>query len=444
MKKTILITSTLFISLILLSLIPSTFYESFGLKSVDLYSDIRKSKGKDSLIARQIFVDSCQEGVTCFEDYSKNKTEKTKFLKAIFNLKNNSINKVRIAYFGDSYIDGDILTAYLRDSLQAKWGGRGVGFIPITSHLNYFRQTIGHTFKGFDNYNMLKQSKFDNNLAAGGFCFIPTEGNYVQFSGVNISPRHKDFHEVNIFYQSNESHNVSVISDNKTEQITLVPSKHIQSYSLKDVNSRKLNLYFPASENLLLYGVSFEDNTGIFLDNFASKGNSGLGLAKITQTNHRFFDSLQSYNLVVLQFGLNVVSANTTKVDWYLKAMKIVIETYKTNYPNATILLVSVPDRSMKKNGAYETMPSIPMLVNGQRKLAQETEIVFYDLFTAMGGENSMVDLVNATPAMANGDYTHLKFNGGKKIANILMGTINYEYEKYVRKNEIDSANVNL
>ena len=89
-------------------------------------------------------------------------------------------------------------------------------------------------------------------------------------------------------------------------------------------------------------------------------------------------------------------------------------------------------------------MPSIPMLVNGQRKLAQETEIVFYDLFTAMGGENSMVDLVNATPAMANGDYTHLKFNGGKKIANILMGTINYEYEKYVRKNEIDSANVNL
>ena len=47
----------------------------------------------------------------------------------------NFINKliygeeVRIAFLGDSFVEGDILTSDLREALQAKFGGRGVGFV---------------------------------------------------------------------------------------------------------------------------------------------------------------------------------------------------------------------------------------------------------------------------------------------------------------------------
>lgn len=40
---------------------------------------------------------------------------------------------VHIAYFGDSFIEADILTGDLRDMLQERYGGCGVGFVDATS-----------------------------------------------------------------------------------------------------------------------------------------------------------------------------------------------------------------------------------------------------------------------------------------------------------------------
>ncbi len=49
---------------------------------------------------------------------------------------------VRIAYFGDSFIEADILTADLREMLQQKYGGCGVGFVTITSMTSGFRPAV--------------------------------------------------------------------------------------------------------------------------------------------------------------------------------------------------------------------------------------------------------------------------------------------------------------
>ena len=51
---------------------------------------------------------------------------------------------VRIAVLGDSFIEGDIITADLREQLQNLCGGRGVGFVPFASPLAKFRGTVLH------------------------------------------------------------------------------------------------------------------------------------------------------------------------------------------------------------------------------------------------------------------------------------------------------------
>ena len=43
---------------------------------------------------------------------------------------------VRIAYFGDSFIEADIFTADLRERFQSEFGGCGVGYVPITSSIS--------------------------------------------------------------------------------------------------------------------------------------------------------------------------------------------------------------------------------------------------------------------------------------------------------------------
>lgn len=55
---------------------------------------------------------------------------------------------VRIAFVGDSFIEGDILVAPFRQALQQRYGGKGVGYVPLTSPVVRFRQSIQQRFEG--------------------------------------------------------------------------------------------------------------------------------------------------------------------------------------------------------------------------------------------------------------------------------------------------------
>jgi hypothetical protein len=75
-------------------------------------------------------------------------------------------------------------------------------------------------------------------------------------------------------------------------------------------------------------------------------------------------------------------------------------------------------------------MEAVPAMRNAQRLIAKETGIAFWDMYEAMGGQNSMIKYVKTTPALAAKDYTHLTFKGGKKLAGSLVKSLLHEAEK--------------
>ena len=79
-------------------------------------------------------------------------------------------------------------------------------------------------------------------------------------------------------------------------------------------------------------------------------------------------------------------------------------------------------------------MPGVKNLIRYQQNIAAESCIAFWNMFEAMGGEGSMAKLVHAKPAMANYDYTHINFRGGKHLAGLLYETIIYGKEQYDRR----------
>ena len=159
-----------------------------------------------------------------------------------------------------------------------------------------------------------------------------------------------------------------------------------------------------------------------------------MGLLSIPQQNLAAFDSLLNYDLIVLQFGLNAVTAKTTNFDGYMHSMKKVLTRLNNAFPGVPVLLLSVSDRSERIQGEYVTMKSIEGLVDAQRTFAYENKLLFWNLFEAMGGENSMAAFVTAHPPLANKDYTHLNFAGGRKIGMSLAKSILYEQKKYGAK----------
>ena len=65
------------------------------------------------------------DGSVAIENYSRG-TSLAKFRQALSEAQNRT---VRIAIIGDSYIEGDIFSSNLRDLLQQRYGGSGVGFM---------------------------------------------------------------------------------------------------------------------------------------------------------------------------------------------------------------------------------------------------------------------------------------------------------------------------
>jgi hypothetical protein len=114
--------------------------------------------------------------------------------------------------------------------------------------------------------------------------------------------------------------------------------------------------------------------------------------------------------------------------------MSKLISSFKLAFPGTPILLLSVSDRSTRRQGEFVTMPVIPLLIKAQERIAFENKLLFWNLFEAMGGENSMASFANAKPALANKDYTHLNFAGGHKIGLSLANSFIHEVEMYKKR----------
>ena len=113
--------------------------------------------------------------------------------------------QVRIAVFGDSFIEADIFTADLREMLQKQFGGCGVGFVTITSMTSGYRPTVRHTFGGWSSHSSNDSVGFDKiQQDISGHYFFPREGAYVQLKGQSKYASRLDTCEVSTFYFLNK------------------------------------------------------------------------------------------------------------------------------------------------------------------------------------------------------------------------------------------------
>lgn len=372
-------------------------------------------------------VDTNEEGVTYIVDYSKGtKHGISTFYRALTGLKEED-NAVRIAFFGDSFIEGDILTSDLRSLLQSEYGGSGVGFVSITSQTNGFRPTVVHSFGGWNSYSATDKSGYKtSNLGIAGHYFTTNQSAYVELRGQKKYGAHLDTCAVSTIYFKNRDQIQLTAKVNNEEPVSFdIPqTEELQAIEVKG-SIGKIRWNAKADSTDLFYGVAMDGDRGISLDNFSLRGSAGHYINTVPKKNMIEFNKLRPYNLIVLQYGLNVLSTEVYDYNYYRLVMKKVITYLKEVFPNSGILLVSVGDRDYKNTeGKYTTMPELKYFLDIQRQIAKENNIAFWNMFEAMGGLNSMKSYVDSSPAKANLDYTHINFRGGKAIAKKLMESL--------------------
>ncbi|MGD0783153.1 MAG: GDSL-type esterase/lipase family protein, partial [Candidatus Aminicenantales bacterium] len=351
---------------------------------------------------------------------------------------------VRIAYYGDSIVEGDLITQDLRASFQKAFGGGGAGFLPIASEVAPFRITVIHDFSLDWKTITLLQRNRPFAVGISGQVFVadcprredtdPLCAAWVEYKAPARWPGLKEIRTLRLFYSRAEAPAAVeyAVDDREPASVDLDPGEEIRQTVLKfDPPAKKVRLTVRGPGAFPVYGASWDGDDGVQVDNFALRGNSGLPLAEIPAGVLRAFDGLLDYRLIVLHFGTNVASPDQRDYSWYRAGMARVVRHFRDAFPKASILLIGTGDRSFKDDAEYVTIPTVPILVETQRKAAEDTGAAFWDLYGAMGGLNSMVGWVNHKPVLAALDYTHLSAAGSRRVAEFLYNALMARFKTF-------------
>ena len=360
------------------------------------------------------------------EDFTADHNGLQHFFAALNNI-NHLGRPVRIAFLGDSFIEGDIFVADFRAKMQQHFGGRGVGFIPIASEVAKYRPTIKQTAEGWKTYSIIKDKS--KKYVLSGLVFEPkSDQASFRFENTNMYPGLEEVSTIKFLYAKNEQTELLLKSNDDTATY-LLPTTHTVAQFEINGNFTKGTVQFKNSAGLDALGLAFEDNRGVVVDNFSLRGNSGIVMSVLDRNSCRALQEIRPYDLIILQYGLNVASDSVRDYGWYRTQMITVVEHIQDCFPGADLMLMGISDRSQNQGGAYVTMPAVISLLRAQRQTASRSGITFWSIFAAMGGTGSMVKYVNSN--WASKDYTHLSFRGGREIANALFDALIIEKDLY-------------
>jgi hypothetical protein len=415
---------------------------SVTLRPMDIFSDIRKEAATappaDSIVLEDTAavasspldsvpddgflppVDSFLFG-SVFEDYSRAQQGLATFFAAVDSIRSHK-HSVRVAFFGDSFVEGDILLGDLRDTLQTLWGGQGVGFVPITSEVARFKRTLAHEYDGWNIYSIVKKTPDHPEYGINGFVYAPLENAKVRYQGASYFRHTRSWSQLRLFYGGDSLGAVYYAVNGREpalRPLEPVTAGALGVFDIKNPGMHAVELQFPQPGGLLLYGAALEDGPGFYLDNFSVRGNTGGKLKLISRTMMQAFDRYQHYDLIVIQLGLNAITNGMDNIDWYRWELDGTFEHLKKCFPDRPILVIGVPDRAGKVEDELRTLPAVPLIVQMQRDLARKHGFIFYDLYRGMGGPGAMLRFAAEKPALANKDYTHLTHEGGRVVSRL-------------------------
>ena len=426
------------LGLLCLYWLPEGEWHGLTLRRVDLLADLRPdtvSAPADSVPAADITPERASRrpvatpppGITAIVDMADSTRQGMEPLYRALAQADRRV--VRIAVLGDSYIEGDILTGHLRELLQNRFGGCGVGFVPVTSDIAGFRRTVGHRFDGWTAHNANDHGGYDkrwSNLT--GHYFFGRPGASVTLSGTRHLAR-LDTCARSLFYAVGHGTATvtATVNGGEATSRTLSPDGRVAVAAVEGRIGRVTWRVDHVGGDMAFLGTALEGDHGVVVDNFALRSAGGVQLTTVSDAMFALLDQARHYDLVIVMYGLNVAGKRTSPYDAYRRHMTGVLARMKAAMPATGFLVVSVADREQRGGGSFKTLPGVVSLVNAQHDIARQSGVAFWNLYSAMGGEGSIVRMV--ANHEANLDYTHINERGGKRLARHLYDAIVWGYE---------------
>lgn len=344
--------------------------------------------------------------------------------------------QVRIMYYGDSQIEGDRITSYLRQSLRERSGGTGPGlFLPIMPVM-YTKSLFIRSSSNWARYNYLsyKNGEIDHKRL-GPFMticrFLPPGKKTVikERAFVRIVPsKFADnttaiYDMLRIFYGENRD-TVSLKIKVYGHYIfagDLLQGKGVKEISYRINNAKDIVIEFEGRVSPDIYGISIESRKGVIVDNIPQRGSAGLEFTMVDKSNLGEIYGKLNPDLFILHYGLNIVRNIRSEYSYYENGLYRQLELLKQICPQTPILVVSITDMAMNDGDSLKSYPNISSIRDAQKKAASDAGAGFWDSYSAMGGKSSIIKWAGKKPPLVQKDYVHFTYPGADSLSQLLI-----------------------
>jgi LysM repeat protein len=345
-------------------------------------------------------------------------------------LKQTKSHKLKVLHIGDSHVQADIFTGYIRNELQNIFGDGGRGFVfpyaAASTHAAYDYRT---SCKGKWDYsrNVQPYPVYDMGITGAT---VHTSDSSASFKLVfNRGALKNNFNVLKLYCKrSPESYNLKLKASGVTSPLYIDCNSFNEKLYLEiklpaasDTLEFFINKTDTAQKYFECYGLMVETNedNGIL---YNSVGINGAGLASIMKENLLLYQlSELKPDLVVLDLGLNDFYKVPFKSDDIEKNLCNIIDIIERASPDASIILCDGQDVYYQ----YWDEANCKTYASLMREIAFRKGCAFYDYYYISGGQYSMMKWLSCQ--LARYDKVHLTAPGyyirGELFCNALLNS---------------------
>jgi lysophospholipase L1-like esterase len=323
----------------------------------------------------------------------------------------------RILHYGDSPTTADLITGDTRQLLQRRFGDAGHGFTLIGKPWAWYEH------RGVDlvshGWQMDPGTRWDLRNGLFGLGGVAFSGGTGAYSRVTLRDPNQTRLEV-WFLRQPEGGTIAISSAGEPigSIATDAPSRSagFARFGLKPGTG---TLEFNAEGRVRIFGITVEKaKTGVVYDSIGLNGASVSVPALIFNESH-WAEELRhrSPDMVVINYGTNESGFAAFLTSEYEKELREAIRRVRAALPNASILVMSPMDRGQKNGSEIVTLPTIPRIVDIQRRVAAELHCGFFNTFEVMGGAGTMARWYDSQPRLVSADFIHPTPAGARLVA---------------------------
>ena len=339
----------------------------------------------------------------------------------------------RISHFGDSPVTGDLITGEARARLQKLFGDAGHGFILASRPWGWYGHN-GVTLRA-SGWKALSPLLAGGDGGHHGLGVVSFVGSAEAKTEIEVDAGGFSRLEVSYLERPGGGRFTVAAGDGPEAEVDTNGAERKDAFFARTlpVETRKVTLRPRGSGTVSVYGVVLEkEGPGIVYDSLGANGAAVHALTLLDADGFVRVLSARRSDLVILGYGTNESGYAGIPGTRYRQDWVEVISRVKKALPGASILLMAPMDRGVRlEDGSIGTLPSIPKIVEAQRRIAAENGCAFFDTYAAMGGEGTMARWYEREPRLVSGDYTHTTKGGSDRVARLLVDALVEAFEEW-------------